>query len=255
MNRLQAKTSYIILIIFICIICGIENNYGQSEPNISLLNNKGEIKIDAYVAGSAIGLTISYSMVNHFFICANGVGEYTHVDNYWDDPRITSTFSSFQGDIGGGYYRKIYKSLTIDALAGVGFGNSSYDDVSYYSTTTAYGHLFRVYAQTDIGVSLRNFETGIGIKLSNINGFSNDEEIDYPGVWQQPTSTIINDVTGDALILEPCLFASAGAKNIKIKISAGISNKIWGTDKQYGYTYPTVNFNLGLTMDINRKPN
>ena len=237
---------------------GSQNMYPLHELNMPLRAANNEMGADAYLGSEGIGLNISYAVSEHAIILASASGHYESVYPYYDEFPIQSStnISDIQGDIGGGYYRHIDKNIVVETIGGVGFGNSGWSIQTYNSLTNAGGQYSHLFLQGDLGMYLKNIEFGIGIRMSDMYGFTNYHEVSYMVEYGQgPQTSYTNNFTGNALFLQPGMNIAFGAKNLKLRFSLTFSGKLSGQDNisTAGSLYQSFDATIGLTVDVNRK--
>ena len=235
--------------------------YVPAPPNMPLAGNKGEFKGDLFLYSNEFGLQASYAVDSHCVVLVNVTGQDARTGTTTVNNTNTyySTTANFQGDIGAGYFKKIGQRGRFEAIGGIGYGGSKTQNVITHSLLPLIlsidninGNFAHLFAQCDVGYVNKNIELGLGLRFSNLN-INGTFQSSYIGSGTTPQYT--TQLGGDALFWEPAIMFAAGFEKVKLNLSFGISNKLFGPDisSQYGSIYQNMAFSFGISCNLNRK--
>ncbi|MBC7382193.1 MAG: hypothetical protein H7296_04265 [Bacteroidia bacterium] len=209
------KTLITKIAICICAISSCNVAYRSTMLNTPLFSAKKEIAI----AATTTNFQAAYSVTDHIGVMANGYFEQQ------DAPidRVGNGGKGFLGEIGAGYFRKIYPKpeIIFETYGGIGYGHMSqfknYSDpmngfAVQQRSLTANG--LKMFIQPAIGYKLRLFEISAGLRYSNIS-YLNIKTKNWP--VERLYDDHFDELNLNYSFIEPAITLRAGIRNVKIQ--------------------------------------
>jgi len=243
--------------------------YIPNSVYMPLAGNKGEFKGNICYGTSGTGLQASYCVGEHILVMTN-ISEYNSVNTETYTPGLLNfpySYNNFCGDLGLGYFHRLGNHGRIELIAGAGYGSANsnlegappgYSSIGFSGNLANYalnGNFIHLFAQPDIGLVYKNYEFGLGVRLSelNLNGkYTIDQQTDSNKNFIRPIyNTSLN---GSAIIIQPALMVSLGLEKIKLNLDLGYSGKLSGPniDAKYGSVYQDFFVSAGVTVNLFR---
>lgn len=144
--------------------------YIPSAVHMPLLEDKNDFDVNLstrFTDGGQIDIQTAYAPINHFELVLNGMNSSTkYDDSYKKELRFLEAGAGIFHALGD--RNKLNKPFRVEFIGGYGLGVGKNIDGSYQ----AVGRYQRKFVQPSIGIKVKGFEAGFGLRLSEIN-FSN----------------------------------------------------------------------------------
>ncbi len=256
------KLALLFLVTCFCFSC-TPSLYVPPPLNMPLAGNKDEFKGNLFAYSNEFGIQASYAVDSHCVLLTSLTGANGRTGTATlDVTTYYSTINNFLGDIGAGYFEKFDQNGRFEVLGGFGYGNANSHNVVLdpsanslfgFAMDNISGNFMHGFGQCDIGLVKKNFEFGLGLRLSYLTPEANFQCVPIGNTYSPPEYS--DEIGGSALFLEPAIMISAGLEQVKLNLSIGYSSKLFGADisRDYGSIYQDLTIGFGISCNLNRE--
>lgn len=220
----------IVALVPMALLCACQSLYIPNGPNVPLMSEGDELQIGAHIGGNGYGAQIAYSPYYHWAIATTG-NTFTLLGGNGRNPN-NITFRHFNGEASTGYYTRLSKYVRLEALAGVGAGQSGVPDDK---------HLYHKYfVQPSIGISGPWIDAGFTPRITVVN---QHKDIVQGG------SVKVGD---QATFLEPTITLRAGYEMFKFQLQGNLAIPLGSSAFSYGKSLITFGIHLTFVKDFEK---
>ncbi|MGZ8537508.1 MAG: hypothetical protein ACXWV9_04545, partial [Flavisolibacter sp.] len=238
--------------------------YAPSTPNATLFTEKGETRINAtYSSGGNMSsfeggeIQLAHAVSKNIGIMMNGIagGKTEDVSDWdWNSTRGVHEESGNGSylEFGAGYFNTFdtKKKWVGEIYGGFGFGTVSNEYGSNDRTKVNHSKFF---VQPSMGYKSKNFEFAFVPRLSFIHWETKEIQINRSENDYVKTDMLAIQSKPNFISFEPALILRAGGEDIKVQTGFTLSNF---TASSYFFSLDlieTINFNLGISINIKSK--
>ncbi len=215
--------------------------YAPNTQNVPLLSEKGEANLTLCGNGNQVEFQGAYGITRNISFKANG-GLFipANLDN-------GNGGSGKFIEIGGGYFKPIFKKWVFEIYGIAGMGNF---ENHLPSTTLTYpqtrgnisANIFRVGLQPNFGYKSKFFSAAmstriVNVSYSNISGDLIFEDLSQPNFLKENSSNFI---------VEPALTLKGGIEKLKLQLQYGYSINISNSNFRQDKSFLTLGLNFSF---------
>ncbi len=150
-----------------------------------MFSREGELQASFYAGTQGLDPQINYSITNHLGIMING----SFISH--DDNTTNMIHKHSFGEIGFGYYQKIYNMWQFEIYGGAGYGKllmQRHNNINTY--TSADANYMRYFIQPAIGLSTKYIDFSLGTRFVILDGTYMETSLSYNRSFLENAATI-----------------------------------------------------------------
>lgn len=258
------KTFIYLLVITVGMTSCAHVYYAPSTPNATLFTEKGETRINGlYASGGNVSsfqggeIQLAHSVSKNIGIMVNGIagGRTQNVDDWdWNSPRGLHEESGKGSyiEFGAGYFNAFdtKKKWIAEVYGGFGFGSISND---YGSNDRTKVNHSKIFLQPSMGYKSKHFEFAFVPRMSFIHWESKEIQLSHSANDYVKADMLAIKSRPNFFSFEPAIILRAGGENVKLQTGFTLSN-FSSTSWFFAEDLTeTMNFNLGISVNLKSK--